>query len=50
MPDEILQLAEDRETARTEKKWQLADELRDRVLAAGYVIEDTQEGPRVKKA
>jgi len=50
VPDEILQLAEDRETARTEKKWQLADELRDRVLTAGYVIEDTQEGPRVKKA
>ena len=50
VPEDILQLALDRETARQEKQWQRADELRDVVLAAGFVIEDTREGPRVKKA
>ena len=50
IPKEILALANERETARKEKKWQRADEIREEVLAAGYVIEDTKEGPRVKQS
>jgi cysteinyl-tRNA synthetase len=49
VPQEIQQMALDREAARQDKQWQRADELRDAVLAAGYVIEDTHEGPKVKK-
>lgn len=49
VPEDIQQMALDRETARQEKQWQRADELRDAVLAAGYVIEDTHDGPKVKK-
>ncbi|MDG1205812.1 MAG: cysteine--tRNA ligase [Pseudomonadales bacterium] len=49
VPKEIQQMALDREAARQDKQWQRADELRDAVLAAGYVIEDTHEGPKVKK-
>ena len=48
IPDEILQLAKARETARVDKNWQRADEIRDQVLSAGYAIEDTRDGPRVK--
>ncbi|HIL96122.1 MAG TPA: cysteine--tRNA ligase, partial [Pseudomonadales bacterium] len=49
IPSVILEIAQKRETARREQDWQRADELRDEALSAGYVIEDTKEGPRVKK-
>lgn len=49
VPEDIQQMALDRDAARQNKQWQRADELRDAVLAAGYVIEDTHDGPRVKK-
>lgn len=48
IPAEILALAEARQTARANKEWQKSDEIRDEVLAAGYEIEDTREGPKVK--
>ena len=34
--------------ARAERRWQEADALRDQIVAAGYEIEDTDEGPRIK--
>ncbi|MFT4798363.1 MAG: cysteinyl-tRNA synthetase [Candidatus Azotimanducaceae bacterium] len=49
VPEEILLVADAREAARKNKEWARADELRDEALAAGYVIEDTRDGPRVKK-
>ena len=51
IPDEIISLAEQRRQARAEKRWREADELRDRIAAAGYEVKDTPEGPeiRVKK-
>jgi cysteinyl-tRNA synthetase len=50
VPMSVLQLAKAREAARQKKEWQKADELRDEILAAGYMIEDTKDGePRVKK-
>jgi cysteinyl-tRNA synthetase len=48
IPAEILALAEQRQAARKEKRWADADALRNQVAAAGYEIEDTPQGPRVK--
>jgi cysteinyl-tRNA synthetase len=48
IPDEILQLTEQRQQARAEKRWQDADALRDQILAAGYEVKDTPQGPQVK--
>lgn len=50
IPVEIQQMAEQRQEARARKDWQRADELRDAIVAAGYTIEDTREGPRLKPA
>jgi cysteinyl-tRNA synthetase len=47
-PASILELVEQRSLARKEKRWKDADQLRQQVLDAGYEIEDTPEGPRVK--
>ncbi len=49
IPGEIMELVEKRQQARREKRWQEADALRQQVMAAGYEIEDTPQGPRVKK-
>jgi cysteinyl-tRNA synthetase len=46
--DEVLALVQQREQARAEKRWQDADTLRDQIVAAGYEIEDTPQGPRVR--
>ena len=48
VPDEIAALAQQRQQARAEKRWGDADALRDQIIAAGYEIEDTPQGPRVK--
>jgi cysteinyl-tRNA synthetase len=38
-----------RESARKNKNWQLADQMRQEIMAAGYLIEDTPQGARLKK-
>ncbi|MBI5931695.1 MAG: cysteine--tRNA ligase [Chloroflexi bacterium] len=48
VPDEILAMVEQRQQARAEKRWKDADALRDTVIGAGYEIEDTPQGPRVR--
>ncbi len=48
IPPEILALAAQREQARKEKRWADADSLRNQIASAGYVVEDTPEGPRLK--
>lgn len=48
IPDKILDLVEKRLLARREKRWKDADALRDQIGAAGYTLEDTPQGPRVK--
>jgi len=48
IPDEILAIVQQRQQARQEKRWKDSDALRDQVSAAGYEIEDTPQGPRVK--
>jgi cysteinyl-tRNA synthetase len=42
-------LLDERISARAEKNWQKADELRDAIIAMGYEIEDTPEGAKLKK-
>jgi cysteinyl-tRNA synthetase len=48
VPDEIVALVEEREKARAAKKWKDADALREEVRHAGYEIEDTPKGPKIK--
>jgi cysteinyl-tRNA synthetase len=50
IPAEIAKLADERQRARKNKDFKKADEIRDRLSAAGWVIEDTPSGPRVKKS
>lgn len=49
IPKEIIELAEKREEARKKKDFDLADKLRNEISGKGYIVEDTPEGPRVKK-
>ncbi|MEZ5311848.1 MAG: hypothetical protein R2735_14905 [Microthrixaceae bacterium] len=49
VPVEISELAQAREVARLEKNWALADELRDRIADAGYSVEDSAEGPILRR-
>lgn len=48
-PDEIIALVNQRQQARRDKDFSLADEIRDRLAAEGWVIEDTPDGARVKR-
>lgn len=50
VPAEIVRMAEERQEARKQKDWKRADELRDKIAAAGYLVEDTPTGPKVKRA
>ena len=49
IPADILKMLDERQSARAEKRWKDADELRNRITAAGFEIEDTPQGPRVKR-
>jgi cysteinyl-tRNA synthetase len=48
VPDAILALVQQRQQARAEKRWQDADALREQIKAAGYDLEDTPQGSRVR--
>ncbi len=48
IPDKIKKLLEKREEARKKKNFKEADEIRKQILDEGYIIEDTEKGPRVK--
>ena len=49
VPQEIHDLVEQRTEARRARNFGLADEMRDRIVAAGYVIEDSPDGTKVRK-
>jgi len=49
VPEEITALLDQRRQARAEKRWKDADALRDQVTAAGFEVEDTPQGTRVKR-
>jgi cysteinyl-tRNA synthetase len=50
VPAGIAALVRERDEARAAKDWERADEIRARVLEAGYVIEDRPGGAKVKPA
>jgi cysteinyl-tRNA synthetase len=47
VPDEIQRMADERAAARAAKDFATADELRDRMTAAGWTVEDSPDGPVV---
>jgi cysteinyl-tRNA synthetase len=49
IPADVAQLVADRIKAKQEKNFQLADEIRKRLLDSGYVLEDTPSGIRVRR-
>lgn len=49
IPQEIIDLLEQRKQARMNKDWAKSDELRDLIQNKGYEIKDTKEGTEVKK-
>jgi len=46
---EIKKLAQMREKYRKEKQWQKSDEMRKEIETKGYLIEDTEQGPKIRK-
>lgn len=50
LPAEVLELAEQRKAARKAKDFALADSLRDKITALGYVVEETRQGTKIYKA
>ncbi|MBI3999117.1 MAG: cysteine--tRNA ligase [Candidatus Omnitrophica bacterium] len=49
IPSEVEKLVGEREAARKQRDFKLADELRERVKMLGYIIEDAPQGASVKK-
>ena len=49
IPDEVLELAEQRKAARKDKNFALADELRDKIAALGYEVKETRQGTEINK-
>ena len=50
LPEEIQKMAEERAAARKAKDWKRSDELRDAIKAAGYILEDSREGQKIRRA
>ncbi|WP_138107656.1 cysteine--tRNA ligase [Candidatus Rhabdochlamydia sp. T3358] len=49
IPDDLQEALRLRQHARREKNWKLADSYRDKIQTRGYCIEDSPQGPRLKK-
>jgi len=49
VPEEINKLVEEREELRKQGKWQEADEIRKEIEKAGFKIEDTEKGSKIKR-
>lgn len=50
IPAEIIELVQKRKEARKNKDFALADSIRDRIAAKGYIVEETRQGTNIKKA
>lgn len=48
-PTELATTIKEREAARDAKEWETADSLRQKIVAAGYQLEDTASGPQLFK-
>lgn len=49
IPEYVKKLVEKREILRKEKKFDEADKIREELKKMGYLIEDTKDGPKIKK-
>lgn len=49
LPAEILARVAEREAARRQRDWARADTIREELARLGYVVEDTPQGPRVRR-
>ncbi len=49
IPKEILESVKKREEYRKKNQWQKADKIRKRVKKMGFWVEDTKQGPKIKK-
>lgn len=49
IPAEIQQMIDERGEARKNKNWARSDELRNAIQAAGYILEDTKQGQKVRR-
>ncbi len=49
IPAEILELVEQRQAARKEKNFALADEIRNKITALGYEVKETRQGTEINK-
>ena len=49
VPNEVMELVEQRQAARKEKNFALADELRDKIAALGYEVKETRQGTEINK-
>ena len=49
IPQEILDLVEQRKIARQERNWEESDRLRDLIAEKGYSVKDTKDGVEVSK-
>ena len=49
VPEGVQALVRARDESRMQKRWKRADELRDEILALGYVLEDSKGGTRARR-
>jgi cysteinyl-tRNA synthetase len=47
IPADIMKLVGERESARVAKDWKKSDELRDKIVALGWEVRDTEDGPKL---
>jgi cysteinyl-tRNA synthetase len=48
VPSDVIERAADRDRARAARDWAAADAIRDELVTAGWVVEDTADGTRVR--
>lgn len=49
IPDKVMELVREREDFRRQKRFSLADQMRNKIKKMGYHVEDTKKGSRVTK-
>lgn len=49
VPSKLIEMAKARTEAKKNKDWSEADRLRDEITKAGWVVQDTPNGPKLKK-
>lgn len=48
IPENVREMVEKREIARSKQDWSTADKIRDEILVIGWTVEDTPQGPKPK--